>query len=72
MRRADATTLAGLAIILALVLVALLAPWIAPDDPYATDPARALRPPSPAHPFGTGVFGEDVFSRVLWGPAWTC
>ena len=65
--RTDAATAAGLAITLALVLVALLAPWLAPHDPYATDPARALRSPSRAHPFGTGVFGEDVFSRVLWG-----
>jgi peptide/nickel transport system permease protein len=65
--RTDAATAAGLAITLALVLIALLAPWLAPHDPYATDPARALRSPSRAHPFGTGVFGEDVFSRVLWG-----
>lgn len=67
MRRVDAATRAGLAITLALVLLALLAPWLAPYDPYATDPARALRPPSAAHPFGTGVFGEDVLSRVIWG-----
>ncbi len=67
MRQVDAATGAGLAITLALVLLALLAPWVAPYDPYATDPARALRAPSPAHPFGTGVFGEDILSRVIWG-----
>jgi peptide/nickel transport system permease protein len=67
MRTADAATSAGLAMTLVLVLVALLAPWLAPYDPYATDPGRALRPPSAAHPFGTGVFGEDLLSRVLWG-----
>ena len=63
----DAVTRAGLAITLGLVIVALLAPRLAPADPYATDPARALRAPSLAHPFGTGVFGEDIFSRVIWG-----
>jgi peptide/nickel transport system permease protein len=66
-RRTDLTTRAGLAITLLLVALALLAPWVAPADPYATDPGRTLRPPSAAHPFGTGVFGEDILSRVLWG-----
>jgi len=65
--KADAVTLVGLAITLGLIALAFLAPWIAPVDPYATDPGRALRPPSLAHPFGTGVFGEDILSRVLWG-----
>jgi peptide/nickel transport system permease protein len=67
MRRADPTTLAGLGITLGLLAVAVLAPWIAPDNPYATDATRALRPPSAAHPFGTGVFGEDILARVMWG-----
>jgi peptide/nickel transport system permease protein len=66
-RKGDAVTLTGLAMTLGLVVLALLAPWIAPYDPYATDPARALRPPSAAHPFGTGVFGEDILARVIWG-----
>ena len=67
MRRADTVTRAGLAITLGLVVLAVAAPWIAPDDPYATDPGLALRPPSARHPFGTGVFGEDILSRVIWG-----
>jgi peptide/nickel transport system permease protein len=67
MRAVDVTTGVGLAITAGLLLLALLAPWVAPADPYATDPGRALRGPSLAHPFGTGVFGEDIWSRVLWG-----
>lgn len=57
----------GAAVVLALVAVALLAPVLAPYDPYATNPRIALQPPSWEHPFGTGVFGEDVFSRVIFG-----
>jgi peptide/nickel transport system permease protein len=67
MRRTDAVTLIGLGITLGLVIIGVVAPWVAPMDPYATDPARVLRPPSPAHPFGTDVFGEDILSRVIWG-----
>jgi peptide/nickel transport system permease protein len=67
MRRTDTVTLLGLGITLGLVVLALLSPWVAPMDPYATDPSRALQPPSPAHPFGTDVFGEDILSRVIWG-----
>ena len=67
MRRLDAVTLLGLGITLGLLILGLLAPWLAPTDPYATDATRALRTPSLAHPFGTGVFGEDILSRVIWG-----
>jgi peptide/nickel transport system permease protein len=66
-KRADAVTLAGLAVTLGLLAIAALAPWLAPYDPYATDPARALAAPSRAHPFGTDAFGHDVLSRVVWG-----
>lgn len=65
--RRNPTTIAGLGLLGALVLVALLAPALAPFDPYATDPARALRPPGAAFPFGTDQFGHDIFSRVLFG-----
>lgn len=51
----------------ALLAVALLAPVLTPVNPYATDPARALRPPGAGFPFGTDQFGHDIFSRVLAG-----
>ncbi len=52
-----------------LVLVALLAPWIAPYDPSRSGSAdtERLLPPSSAHPFGTDAIARDVFSRFLAG-----
>jgi peptide/nickel transport system permease protein len=47
--------------------MAIFAPVLAPYDPYDTDPRAALQPPSWSHPFGTGSFGEDIFSRVIYG-----
>lgn len=55
------------ALLLLLVLVALLAPWIALHDPIATDPSNALLGPSLAHPLGTDELGRDLFARVIWG-----
>ena len=54
-------------LLLLLVLVALLAPWIALHDPIATDPSNALLGPSGAHPLGTDELGRDLFARVIWG-----
>jgi len=60
-------SLAGLGLIAALVLTALLAPVLAPADPLRTEMAARLQPPSRAHPFGTDQLGRDVLSRVLHG-----
>ena len=60
-------TSAGLVVIVALVLLAALAPWLAPQDPLAQNLARALQPPGADHWFGTDEFGRDVFSRLLHG-----
>jgi peptide/nickel transport system permease protein len=57
----------GLALLLLLVLLALLAPWIAPHDPIAIDADHARLPPGPGHLLGTDELGRDVLSRVLWG-----
>jgi peptide/nickel transport system permease protein len=57
----------GLAIIAASVLLAILAPAIAPHDTRTMSPADALAPPGGRHLFGTDEFGRDVFSRVLVG-----
>jgi peptide/nickel transport system permease protein len=65
--RRNPITIVGLAMLGALVAVALLAPVLAPHDPYATNPAVSLRPPGPGHLFGTDTFGHDIFSRVLYG-----
>ncbi len=57
----------GLAIVATGIVVALLAPVIAPYDPRRISPAEALAPPGGAYLFGTDGFGRDVFSRVLMG-----
>lgn len=59
--------LAGLAIVLALVAVALLAPLLAGAAPDAQDLSRRLLPPGEASWFGTDQFGRDIFSRILHG-----
>lgn len=58
---------AGAAIVLAWILVAVLAPWIAPYSPDAQDIAHRLATPSAAHWLGTDILGRDVFSRLLHG-----
>ena len=58
-------TAAGMAVIALLVVLAALAPWLAPHDPLAQSLGRALQPPGAAHWFGTDEFGRDVFSRLL-------
>jgi peptide/nickel transport system permease protein len=59
--------LAGAAVVLLFVIVALAAPWIATTDPVRTDWAKIRKAPSWAHPFGTDDLGRDGFSRVVWG-----
>lgn len=61
------TLAAGGGLLAAFVLVAVLAPVIAPFDPILQDPQVRLQPPSPAHPLGTDNFGRDILSRVIWG-----
>jgi len=57
----------GLVLVVALIAVAMLAPWVAPYDPDAQDVINRLGDPSAAHWFGTDEFGRDVLSRVIWG-----
>jgi peptide/nickel transport system permease protein len=61
--------LAGLAIIVALVLTAALAPLLAPHSPVIGDlaNARLLPPGSPGYLLGTDDQGRDILSRLLYG-----
>jgi peptide/nickel transport system permease protein len=52
----------GLAVI---ILLALLAPWIVPYNPIASDVPHALQPPSAAHWAGTDQLGRDILSRII-------
>ena len=57
----------GVVICLAWILAAIFAPVIAPYDPIAKDLTLRLQPPSAEHWFGTDTFGQDIFSRVIYG-----
>ena len=65
--RRNPITLIGFALLLALVLIAVFAPLLAPYSPDYTNANNALLAPTRRYLFGTGVFGEDIFSRVLFG-----
>ncbi len=65
--RANPLALVGLLILLALVMVAILAPVIAPIGPNDQSLTRRLLPPSEMHWFGTDELGRDVFARVVYG-----
>lgn len=65
-------TLGG-GVFLAIVLMALFAPWLAPHDPYHQELSQRLVPPvwheqgSWEHPLGTDHFGRDYLSRIMYG-----
>jgi peptide/nickel transport system permease protein len=65
--------LIGVTLLAVIALMALVAPLIAPHDPYAQDLSRRLIPPvwhdkgTWAHAFGTDNLGRDYLSRVIYG-----
>ena len=59
--------LVGAVVVLLYLLLALGAPWIAPDDPLRTDWGQIRKAASAAHPFGTDDLGSDILSRVVYG-----
>lgn len=60
-------TILGLIIVAILVIVAILAPWIATHDVGATNLSLRYLPPSSQYFFGTDSTGRDIFSRVVFG-----
>jgi len=67
LRDANTNLRLGAVIVGLWVLIALLAPWLAPYDPIAQDMSARLQGPSLAHLFGTDNFGRDILSRVIYG-----
>jgi peptide/nickel transport system permease protein len=57
----------GGVILAIMIVIAVLAPYLATIDPQAVSPAKRLRPPSSAYWFGTDMLGRDVYSRVVYG-----
>lgn len=65
--RRQPSALAGLSIVGIYIVLAVFAPLFATHDPILQDFAVALQPPSFEHWLGTDSFGQDVYSRVLYG-----
>lgn len=61
------SAVAGLAIIVIYVVAAVFAPWLATHDPAAQDLMASLQGPSAAHWLGTDSYGQDLYSRLLYG-----
>jgi peptide/nickel transport system permease protein len=57
----------GAVLVVIFLFFALLAPWIAPQDPARIDLPARLSPPSLSHLLGTDELGRDILSRVIWG-----
>ena len=57
----------GMIVILALIITAILAPLIAPYNPYKPDFSQALLQPSKEHLLGTDALGRDTLSRIIFG-----
>ena len=60
------TAVLGFTLAAVVLLGALLAPWLAPEDPLAMSPRR-LGAPSASAWLGTDQFGRDLLSRLLYG-----
>ena len=65
--RKNKTTLVGIVLTLFILLVALLAPWLAPFDPIHQNISMGDLPPGPVPILGTDSYGRDVLSRILLG-----
>lgn len=65
--RKNKIAMIGLIMIVLFVIIALLAPVIAPYDFKAQELGDRLKPPSSEHWFGTDDLGRDLFTRVLYG-----
>ncbi len=57
----------GLVMISTVALVAILAPWISPEDPLKQDLLNTQAEPSAGHWFGTDEIGRDQLSRLIHG-----
>ncbi len=57
----------GFIVIIALIVTAIFAPWLAPYDPYEPDYNNTLLQPTRAHLAGTDAIGRDTLSRIIYG-----
>ena len=57
----------GVVLVIVFIILAIFAPWIAPQDPDSIDLPSRLSPPSAAHWAGTDELGRDTLSRLIYG-----
>lgn len=57
----------GIFIILGVIVTAIFAPFLAPEDPLEQDYLKRLEPPSPNNLLGTDRLGRDLLSRLIYG-----
>jgi len=60
-------TIIGLAMVSAVVVMTVAAPWISPHDPNEIGAGPVLAEPSESFPLGTNHMGQDMLSRLIWG-----
>jgi len=66
-------SLAGVIGVVAITLIAIFAPWVAPHDPLAQDLMASFKPPAWQadgtwkYPLGTDLLGRDILSRLIYG-----
>jgi peptide/nickel transport system permease protein len=64
----DPLAVAAAALVLLLILMAIFAPWLAPNDPLQGLTLRRLKPPgTEGYPLGTDELGRDMLSRLIYG-----
>ena len=61
----------GFVLVATVIVVAALAPWLAPYSPSQMGAGPRLTAPSVAYWFGTDEFGRDMLSRVIFGSRYT-
>jgi peptide/nickel transport system permease protein len=69
-RRYPLAAVSGVVVVL-LILLAVFAPWVSPDDPLRPNVLARAQGPSGHHWLGTDFIGRDVLSRIVDGTKWS-
>ena len=64
---AGPVTTTATVVLIAIIVMAIAAPLLAPHDPIRLNPAMRLKPPSDEYLLGTDAFGRDLLSRIIYG-----
>jgi peptide/nickel transport system permease protein len=65
--RGNRAAVVGLFVVVLVVIMAVFAPWLAPQQPDKVNLRMRMKPPSSAYVLGTDEVGRDLLSRVIWG-----